>query len=142
MQANKSTTSNSIGMQMEHHSVIQMFNVRITNLKEGIALIKRKMPTIESYKGTKRYICYYPETYLTICINDDNELSIQSLLDAQKFDSATAQEICKNVTNGHGQNPELIDMVKFYKSYTGWMLIQIANLQTTLNEILSLPIKE
>jgi hypothetical protein len=130
MKSNNSTTTQ------------EMFETTIANLKNSIAEIKRKMPTIEAYKGTEKYVCYYPETYITIGVDNEGKVAMQNQIFPQQFNGHTASRICNGVKNGHGQQPECIEIVKFYKGYIGWMLIQIESLQTTLNEILSLPINK
>ena len=67
-------------------------------------------PAIENCNS----ICAFPETGLTIGVDESGKPIIVNSYTPTQFTPATAREICANVTNGRGEHPIVVSPLNFY----------------------------
>ena len=59
-------------------------------------------------------ICMFPETGLTIGVDQNGAPIIVTTYTPTQFDPKTAREICANVSNGRGEHPIIVSPLQYY----------------------------
>ena len=91
----------------------------IENTKNNIQLLEKIIDGIEKYPSLDRCntIVYYKETCISVGVDKDKKINLRFALEPTQFTSEKAEEICKNVTNGHGEHPIMASKLQYSKDH-------------------------
>lgn len=94
---------------MDNQAIISHLKIRIEQVVETLNGINN-IKCIEKHNT----ICCWPETGLTVAVDDNGHIQISNKDYAWQYTPEEAKYICENVTNGHGQHPIQMTPKEYY----------------------------